>query len=198
MRFKTYKYKILKSTNDQAINFIKNSKISYGFIMSDTQTAGRGTAKKKWISLKGNLFGSIFFPLKKNFPAFNEFTFISPTIIYKAIKSFCKSCEISFKWPNDILINNKKICGILQEVIRTNNRDYLIIGMGINLVTNPKIKGLKTTNILDETKIKIDRNEIVKKIIEMFENFFSEIETYSFQYYKNKANLLSIKPNNLI
>jgi len=198
MRFKTYKYKILKSTNDQAINFIKNSKISYGFIMSDTQTAGRGTAKKKWISLKGNLFGSIFFPLKKNFPAFNEFMFISPIIIYKAIRSFCKRCEISFKWPNDILINNKKICGILQEVIRTNNRDYLIIGMGINLVTNPKIKGLKTTNILDETKIKIDRNEIVKKIIEMFENFFSEIETYSFQYYKNKANLLSIKPNNLI
>ena len=72
------------------------------------------------------------------------------------------------------------------------------IGMGINLVTNPKIKGLKTTNILDETKIKIDRNKIVKKIIEMFEKFFSEIETYSFQYYKNKANLLSIKPNNLI
>ena len=198
MRFKTYKYRILKSTNDQAINFIKNSKISYGFIMSDTQTAGRGTAKKKWISLKGNLFGSIFFPLKKNFPAFNEFMFISPIIIYKAIRSFCKRCEISFKWPNDILINNKKICGILQEVIRTNNRDYLIIGMGINLITNPKIKGLKTTNILDETKIKIDRNEIVKKIIEMFEKFFSEIETYSFQYYKNKANLLSIKPNNLI
>ena len=198
MRFKTYKYKILKSTNDQAINFIKNSKISYGFIMSDTQTAGRGTAKKKWISLKGNLFGSIFFPLKKNFPAFNEFMFISPIIIYKAIRSFCKRCEISFKWPNDILINNKKICGILQEVIRTNNRDYLIIGMGINLVANPKIKGLKTTNILDETKIKIDRNEIVKKIIGMFEKFFSEIETYSFQYYKNKANLLSIKPNNLI
>ena len=70
--------------------------------------------------------------------------------------------------------------------------------MGINLITNPKIKGLKTTNIFDETKIKIDRNEIVKKIIEMFEKFFSEIETYSFQYYKNKANLLSIKPNNLI
>ena len=198
MHFKTYKYKILKSTNDQAINFIKNNNISYGYIMSDIQTAGRGTAKKKWISLKGNLFGSIFFPLKKNFPAFNEFMFISPTIIYNVIKSFCKNCELSFKWPNDILINNKKICGILQEVIRTNNRDYLIIGMGINLVVNPKIKGLRTTNIFDETKIKIDRNEIVKKIIDMFEKFFSEIKTYSFQYYKNKANLLSIKPNNII
>ena len=198
MHFKTYKYKILKSTNDQAINFIKNSNINYGYIVSDIQTSGRGTVKKKWISLKGNLFGSIFFPLKKNFPAFNEFTFISPTIIYNAIKTFCKSCELSFKWPNDILINNKKICGILQEVVRTNNRDYLIIGMGINLVTNPKIKGLRTTNIFDETKIKIDRNEIVEKIVGMFEKFFLEIKTYSFQYYKNKANSLSIEPNNLI
>ena len=70
--------------------------------------------------------------------------------------------------------------------------------MGINLVTNPKIKGLRTTNIFDETKIKIDRNEIVEKIVGMFEKFFLEIKTYSFQYYKNKANLLSIKPNNLI
>jgi len=44
-------------------SFIKNKQIKFGYIFSDIQTLGRGTRGKKWISLKGNLFGSIFFPL---------------------------------------------------------------------------------------------------------------------------------------
>ena len=73
MKFKVYKYKSLINTNDSAVSFIKNKQIKFGYIFSDIQTGGRGTRGKKWISLKGNLFGSIFFPLEKNYPKFHEF-----------------------------------------------------------------------------------------------------------------------------
>ena len=193
MKFKVYKYKSLTSTNDEAISCIKDKKINFGFIFAQIQTKGRGTKGNKWISLKGNLFGSIFFPLKENYPTFHEFTFITPIIIYDVIKSFCINSSLSLKWPNDILMNKKKICGILQEVITKNNLNYLIIGTGINLIKNPKISDTETTNIYKETNVNIKKEIIIKKIINSYESFFEKINKYKFDNYKKKANTLSIK-----
>ena len=193
MKFKVYKYKSLTSTNDEAISCIKDKKINFGFIFAQIQTKGRGTKGNKWISLKGNLFGSIFFPLKENYPTFHEFTFITPIIIYDVIKSFCINSSLSLKWPNDILMNKKKICGILQEVITKNNLNYLIIGTGINLIKNPKISDSETTNIYKETNVNIKKEIIIKKIIHSYESFFEKINKYKFDNYKKKANTLSIK-----
>ena len=198
MKFKIYRYKKLTSTNDEAIHFIKDKNINYGYIHSNMQTLGRGTQGKKWVSIEGNLFGSIFFPLKKNYPSFHEFSFINPIIIYDVIKSFCSESDLALKWPNDILVRKKKICGILQEVIQKNNLKYLIIGIGINLIENPILKDIKTTNILKEAHIKIKKDEIVKKIINSYESFFSKIGNYDFSEYKKKVSLFSIKPSDLL
>ena len=197
MKFKLYKYKSLTSTNDQAISFIKNENDESGYIHSDNQTCGRGTHGKKWISTKDNLFGSIFFPLKDIYPSFHEFSFINPILIFDVIKSFCGSCDLSLKWPNDILINGKKICGILQETIKKKDKSYLIIGIGINLFSNPKINGIKVGNIFDETNVSIKKNFIIKEIVNSYEKFFTEIAVYKFEDYKNKTNSLSIWVNNL-
>ena len=72
MKFETFKLEMVTSTSDAAVNLIKRKKKS-GLVYADTQTHGRGTHGKKWISDKGNLFASIFFPLKKNFPHFQSF-----------------------------------------------------------------------------------------------------------------------------
>ena len=81
MKFEIFKFESVTSTNDAAINLIKEEKKETGCIYADTQTKGRGTRGKEWISTQGNLFGSIFFPLKKNYPPFNEFSIINPVII---------------------------------------------------------------------------------------------------------------------
>ena len=64
MKFKIFKFKKVTSTNDVAINLIRKKKKEIGCVYADIQTKGRGTHGKKWISNKGNFFGSIFFPLK--------------------------------------------------------------------------------------------------------------------------------------
>ena len=69
---------------------IKEKKKDTGCIYADKQTKGRGTQGKKWVSEMGNLFGSIFFPLKNNYPPFNEFSMINPVIISEVIKKFCE------------------------------------------------------------------------------------------------------------
>ena len=197
MKFKIYKYEKLNSTNDEAMRFIKDKNIDYGYIHSNIQTSGRGTQGKKWISIEGNLFGSIFFPLKKNYPSFHEFSFINPIIIYDVIKSFCNKNDLALKWPNDILVQKKKICGILQEVIEKNNLKYLIIGIGISLIKSPILQDTEATNILKETNTNIRKDEIIKKIIKSYENFFSKVDNYDFSEYKNKVNLFSVKPRDL-
>ena len=64
MKFKIFRFKKVKSTNNTAIRIIKNSNLKYGMIISETQTMGRGQYGKKWVSYKGNLFVSFFYELK--------------------------------------------------------------------------------------------------------------------------------------
>ena len=143
----------MTSTNDVAINLIKEKYKDTGYIYAKNQTKGRGTHGREWVSDDGNLFGSIFFPLKNDYPPFNEFSIINPVIISSVIENFCEKKNITFKWPNDVFVNQKKICGILQELITVNSRKFLIIGIGLNIVSNPKIDTkYQATNILFETK----------------------------------------------
>ena len=166
MKFEIFKFENVTSTNDIAINLIKNEQKETGYVYADTQTKGRGTHGREWISGKGNLFGSIFFPLKNNYPPFNEFSTINPLIISDVLKHFCKKKNINLKFPNDILVNEKKICGILQELIVLNSRKFLIIGIGVNIVSNPDINNkYQATNILLETQKKPKINEIIELIV---------------------------------
>ena len=116
MILKLIKLNCVKSTNDEAIKIIKSKKNSEGIIISKNQTQGRGTMGKKWISHNGNLFISIFFELKKSMPNFKEFSLINPLIIKKILNEYTFN-QVKIKWPNDLLIRNRKVCGILQEII---------------------------------------------------------------------------------
>ena len=188
MKFKIIKLISVRSTNEFAIKIIKNKKIKYGLVHSKEQTKGKGTYGKNWVSQEGNLFASIFFPLKKRYPPFNEFTLINAILISKAIKYFCKKSKVNLKFPNDIFLNKKKVCGILQEVITLNNNKFLIIGIGINTVINPDIKKkYRATNILLETKKKISNYKIINLIKYSYEHFLTNIESYNYISFKKKS-----------
>jgi BirA family biotin operon repressor/biotin-[acetyl-CoA-carboxylase] ligase len=191
MKLKIFKYKSVKSTNEIAIELIKNKKQSSGCIQSIKQTKGRGTYGKKWVSKKGNLFVTIFFPLEKNMPPFSDFFIINAVLLRGVIKLFCKNKKVSVKWPNDIFVNGKKICGILQEHITLHSKNFLIIGIGVNIISSPNLKNkYKATNIFSETKIKPTPNEIFKLILSAYKKFFRNISSYNYVNFKKKADLM--------
>ena len=191
MKFKIFKYESVASTNNIAIDLIKEKKKESGFVYADEQTKGKGTHGKKWVSNKGNLFGSIFFPLKKDYPSFSEFSIINSIIISDIIKLFCEKEKINLKFPNDIFVNRRKICGILQELITLKDRKFLIIGIGLNIVTNPNIKNrYKATNILAESKKKPKIKDIIDLIVITYENFFVDLNSYKYLDFKRKAETM--------
>jgi len=192
MKFEVFKFIEVTSTNDMAINLIKEKGKNFGFVYSETQTKGKGTHGKEWISEKGNLFGTIFFNLKNDYPKIDEFTTINPVIISSIIEQYCDKRSISFKKPNDIFVNKKKICGILQEVITHNNKKFLIIGIGINVVNNPLIKlKYKATNLLDESKKLPTIMELIELITSSYEKFFLNLKHYKYINFKNKAKAIA-------
>ena len=161
MSFKKFFYKKVNSTNDLAIKKIKNG-ITQGIIVADYQKKGRGQHGKKWLSFKGNLFITIFFKLKNNINI-KKITILNCKIIKKTLFKYIKK-TISIKPPNDLLVNKKKICGILQEIKFNNKSKFIIIGIGINLIKNPEIKNYPTTNILKETGINVKKYDLIKNI----------------------------------
>ena len=192
MKFEIFKFEDVTSTNDVAIDMIKKEKRLSGYVYSSLQKKGRGTHGNKWISQKGNLFGSLFFLLKKNYPSVKEFSIINLIIISEVIKKFCYGKKIKLKFPNDIYVSKKKICGILQEVITLQEMNFLIIGIGINVVTNPNInEKYQATNIFKESNKKPNIEEINELIITSYEKFFNKISTYNYINFKKKAASMS-------
>ena len=181
MKFKKFKFKKVKSTNNTAIRIIKSSKFKYGMVVSDTQTMGRGQYGKKWISHKGNLFVSFFYELKNIRLSLSRLTIINCLLIKKLLKNYYKK-NIIFKQPNDLLIQKKKISGILQEIVSIFNKKFLIIGIGLNIIKSPKINNYPTTNLEESTNKTFNKADIENKLKLIFEKNLSKM------YKSNKLN----------
>ena len=174
MKFKKLKYKKVKSTNDTAIRIIKNSNLKYGMIVSDTQVNGKGQRGNKWFSYKGNLFVSFFHELKNLNISLNSLTEINCLLVKKILNRYYKN-NITFKKPNDLLINKKKISGILQEIISISDKKFLIIGIGVNLVKSPKIKDYPTTSLFELTNNHINKSKFENQLKEIFEKHLTKM-----------------------
>ena len=174
MKFKKFKFTKVKSTNNTAIRIIKNSNCKYGMIVSDIQTSGRGQYGKKWVSQKGNLFVSFFYELKNINLSISKLTKVNCLLVKKLLANYYKK-NITIKKPNDLLINNKKISGILQEIVSIFNKKFLIIGIGINIIKSPKINNYPTTNLEELTNKTINKTDIENKIKLIFEKNLSKM-----------------------
>ena len=173
MKFRILRFKKLRSTNDTAIRMVKSSNLNYGMIIADSQSNGRGQYGRKWISFKGNLFVSFFLNLKNINISIKELTKLNCNLVRKTIFKFYKK-KIIFKAPNDLLINNKKISGILQETIIKNNQKYLIVGIGINVIKSPNIPNYPATNLFEITGKKIRYKLVARLLRSIFEKRFSK------------------------
>ena len=172
MRLKIFSYKKINSTNDLALKKIKNG-VNQGIILSETQKKGRGQYGKKWISKKGNIFLTIFFQVSKK-KKLIKLTMENCSNIKKILSSIVGK-KITIKPPNDLLIDKRKFCGILQESFFKNNLKFLILGLGINLINSPLIKGYPTTYIQKYNK-NVNKKVIIDRLKKSYEkkiNYFN-------------------------
>ena len=166
MKLKRFHFKRVKSTNDVALKYITRG-IEKGIILAEVQTKGKGQRGKNWISLKGNLFMSVFFEIQNKI-GLKKITKINCFLVRDCLQKLTKF-KIIIKKPNDILIKKKKICGILQEIIFKKKKKFLIVGIGINLNKSPKIENYSTNFINFYTKKNVTRLQIFKLLCNSYE-----------------------------
>ena len=187
MRLNLIKFGTVKSTNDIAIKIIKSRKSKAGIITSDHQTNGRGRRGKAWFSPKGNLYFSTLVIPKIEFKFWSQLSFVSALAVRSAIYSFSHNDNISinYKWPNDILIDNSKVSGILIET--TKDSKALVVGIGINLISNPKKTKFnwQSTNINDCLGIRINPKGISKILLKELINHIQLWYGNGFPYIKS-------------
>ena len=152
--FTIHKFPSLKSTNDTAKDYTDN----FSVIVADKQTQGKGRRGKTWISPEGGLYTSIVITN----PDLSNLGIYSLT----AAVSLCEviPAKAKIKWPNDVLIEGKKVSGILLET--ATNPSRLIIGIGININTFPKdnLLSYPATSLKNEN-ITIAKDELLTSLL---------------------------------
>ncbi len=175
---KIYNYKVngwnifIAKTLSSTMDEIKNPKYNQDIntlLLSFMQTRARGRKDNKWISQLGNLFLSINYKFDINSNIF-LINYLSGIVICDVVKSFLEdSNKVILKWPNDILINNKKVAGILIETESEGNKfKSIYIGAGINLKKSPDNVIYNTTSLKEEGVKKISKKEFINRITSKF------------------------------
>lgn len=184
-------YDVLDSTNSFLKEIVRKNKISESMIIvANFQNKGVGQRNSSWESKKNkNLLFSMFLSndkLKSSLISYlNIITSLS--IIY-TLKKYIDNEDIKIKPPNDILLNNKKISGILIETkISKNYFKEIIIGVGINInQKNFSFKGYEPTSLIHHTKKKINRKIFLDSFIVKFNIFYDLFLSKDYEYLQSE------------
>ena len=129
------KFDTLQSTNVTAVDLAKNGAAEGTVIVAETQEGGRGRMKRVWNSPKGGLWFSIILRPQIDPQYAAQVTLLTGVAVAKALRKLYETENVMIKWPNDLLLDGKKICGILSEMQLDENGDvdYAVVGVGINV-----------------------------------------------------------------
>ena len=168
-----YFYEEIDSTQNEIFRRIKKGQIINGsVIMADIQTAGKGTHGRIWhTDEKGNIAFSFYIQTNCEIEWLDGLTIDIAKILVDMFRKKYK-INIQIKEPNDLMINNKKIGGILtQGKINGKYIKYLVIGIGININKKYFTNDIKdiATSIKNEFKVDIDREEVIAEFCNIFE-----------------------------
>lgn len=174
-----YHFHHIDSTNTKAKELSRQGEIEGTVILSESQSAGRGRLGRVWCSpeRKGIWFSIILRPDIDPVQA-SKITLIGAASVYKALESMgFRECKI--KWPNDLIINNKKVCGILTEMSGELNKvNYIVMGIGLNVNIDQndfpeELKHIATSLKIEKGEM-IDRKKLLGEILNNLETYYDE------------------------
>ncbi|MFL2745479.1 MAG: biotin--[acetyl-CoA-carboxylase] ligase [Gammaproteobacteria bacterium] len=180
----------ISSTNDYLLRKEKNKNKDIKICIAEEQTKGRGRRGKSWISPK---FKNIYFSLNSYFKK-EDLSGLSIAVALSVSKVLTKINVMSLiKWPNDLLVGNKKICGILIETAKVGELTKVVIGIGINVnMEYSELIDQEWTSIKLEKKQSVDRNSIITEMINQLCITLNKFEQEEFDYFLKRFTSLDL------
>lgn len=173
-----YFYEKTGSTNIDAKRLAEGGALHGTIVVAEEQTDGRGRRGRSWQAPAGsNIYFSIVLRPEFATERASMLTLVMAVSVARAVREQC-GLEAQIKWPNDIVVNKKKVCGILTEMtLEARAIDYVIVGVGINVNQNKFPEEIRetATSLYQESKTAFPRETLLQKVLEFFE---ADYETF--------------------
>ena len=191
MKYHLVHFKEIDSTN----NYLKNSYQlldDFTFAVADYQSHGKGRNDRVWQSNSGENLMFSFLIKNQDLIKQAEMLSIATAVEVASLVEKYNIDKVSIKWPNDVLIGDKKVCGILLE---GQVPDYLVVGVGLNVNQKEFPDGLRrpATSLAVETKQDIDIEELKNRLFSNIVNNLSNLKIDEYLDYFRKHNYLQNK-----
>lgn len=164
------------STNIQAKRLAEEGAVHGTLVVAEQQQAGKGRRGRSWESPKGSgIFMTLLLRPKVKPEDASMLTLVAAVAVAKAIRILYE-LPAEIKWPNDIVLNGRKICGILTEMsTEIEVINYVVVGIGINVSNRkfPEELALVATSLALESERKIHRAELIETVWEQFEYYYN-------------------------
>lgn len=176
---KLFVFESIDSTNTCAKTLAEVGNPEGTVVFADFQTSGRGRLGRSWIAAPGTnlLFSIVLRPTVKKESA-GQLTFYSAVFIARALERITEHA-IECKWPNDILLNGKKCCGILLEnSFQQDKFDFSVIGIGINVNQSsfPDDLSNRATSLFMELGHKFDRIKLLQELLRQADTLLPSLQ----------------------
>ena len=164
----------LESTNDYAKELLKQEDCHGSLVVADCQTAGKGRRGRVWESQNGTTV-AMSLCLEPQIPAekVSGLTLVAALAAAEAIREICNA-PVQIKWPNDLVLNHRKICGILTEMIFRGGAYGVVVGWGINVNNEsfPEEIAEIAGSLRGETGKMFSREAIIAAVLQKFEQYY--------------------------
>jgi BirA family biotin operon repressor/biotin-[acetyl-CoA-carboxylase] ligase len=183
-------YKEVSSTNSVAFQLAKSGEITNNHvIVAEKQSAGRGRYGKDWDSASGNLFLSLILKPEKPTNTISQISFIAAIAMGETISDLNNTnndVNLSYKWPNDILLNHKKVSGILLESDLCDQLvNFVVLGLGLNINSHPNDTNYPAINLKELDIDFPSRDFLIKEFLNNFTIFYQKWLDFGFLPIRN-------------
>lgn len=183
IRWEAYYFSSMESTQDFASGLFKKEQKSGIFVATNYQSRGRGRESRAWIAPRGQslLFSLVLFP--GHAPSYIHLMTITAALaVCEGIRSHL-NLKPEVKWPNDVLINGKKVCGILTEMIKEpKGEQAVIVGVGLNV--NQKASAFPGELRQTATSLYLEKGELIPRL-PLLAAVMKSFEDHYFLYQRN-------------
>lgn len=166
---------VLDSTNEEARRLALAGETGPLWIVAREQTAGRGRRGRAWVSDRGNLFATLLTRAAQ--PIAAQLAFAAGLAVAGTVDAYSARADVSLKWPNDVLLRNKKVAGILLESL---SPDILAIGVGINLARHPQETEFAATSLAALTGSAPDTDDAIQRLARQMAAWYEVWQTNGF------------------
>jgi BirA family biotin operon repressor/biotin-[acetyl-CoA-carboxylase] ligase len=185
-------YKQIDSTNTEIARLAARGEAHGTVVVADAQTAGKGRSGRQWESPAGeNIYMSILLRPDCVPDRAPMLTLVMAYSVAEVLKQQ-GFLDVQIKWPNDLVLSGKKICGILTEMQLTEAViDYVVVGVGINVNTSKFPEELQetATSLYLESERKLEREKIVESVVDCFDKAYRQfIEVQDLSFLKEAYN----------